>query len=427
MEGNSSAQDLENRVRQQVDQILSEIRGTPPAARRPGESLSFEDVAVATARAVIPALLVDLPLEMERVIRQAPDGVGGKSEERVELLRLIVTRLASEWTELADRLAGRLDTAVEASGDAEAVKSLKEEVLRRFRVERPWAVLLGGLAPSSDPGRRKSAPPVAVAEELAEKIAESVSRRVEASRALAPAPAPALPADLAERVAEVTANTLKSGVIGDLRKDLAEIHDVAARSEAIRAVLRAELERALGTMSQSAFRPDEIRMISTHIAHTLGGTLTNWIFGPPRPEERVRAPRASRSKAARRRPKRAAPAKAQRSRAKAAPRRRARKVTKPSQRKAAPKPEVRKAISRPKVRKAVRKIRSKPAPRPRRRKSAPKPKARKKAAPKVKARKTARIRPGKGAPKKASVRKVSKKAPRRKAAPRRRALARAAR
>jgi hypothetical protein len=339
MDVNSGAQDLENRVRQQVEQILSEIRATPPAARRPGESLSFEDVAVATARAVIPALLVDLPLEMERLIRQASDAAGVKPEERVELLRLIVTRLASEWTELAERLAGRLDSTVEASGDAEAVRSLKEEVLQKFREGRPWTVLLGGPAPAAEPGRRKAAPPVTVAEDMAVKIAESVSRKIEASQTAAPpAPAPAaLPPDLAERVAEVTANTLKSGVLGDLRKDLAEIQDVSARSEAIRAVLRAELERVLGTMSQSAFRPDEIRMISTHIAHTLGGTLTNWIFGPPRPAERVRAPRASRPrKAARRRPRRAAPARPGRA-AKAAPRRRPRKaVAKPEVRKPAP-------------------------------------------------------------------------------------------
>ncbi len=390
MEGNSGAQDLENRVRRQVDQILSEIRGTAPAARRPGESISFEDVAAATARAVIPAILVDLPLEMERVIRRAPDGVGETSEERVELLRLIISRLSAEWSDLAKRLVGRLEGAVASSGDAASVRSLREETARRFRAARPWAVLLGGPDAAPEDGRRKAAPPVAVAEELAEKIADAVARRVEAGRAQYPAPAP--PTDLAERVAEATANHLKTGVIGDLRRDLAEIQDVGARTEAMRAVLRGELERALGTMAQSAFRPDEVRMIAAHIAHTLGGTLTNWIFGPPRPEEPRRIPRGASRKAAR------AP---RVSRGKAAPKRRSRKGAKARPKRARRPKAAAKAVRRkPKARRVAKRGVRKPAPKPKARKAARKPKARRvakrgvrKPAPKPKVRKAARPKP----------------------------------
>ncbi len=277
MEGDSGHVELEDKIRRQVDQILEEIRGTVPVARRAPETLTFEDIAAATARAVVPSLLVDLPLEMERMIRRVPDGAGEAPEARVELLRLIVSRLSAEWTEMAGRLERRLAEVVDAAHDKASVNLIREDAARRFRAARPWAVLLGAPASDAAEGRRKTGPPVSVAEDLAEKIADSVARRVEVSR-------PPAPPDLAERVAEATADRVKSGVIGDLRRELAGIQDSAARTEVMRAVLRGELERALGSMGQTKFQPDEVRLIAAHIAHALGGTLTNWIFGAPRKE-----------------------------------------------------------------------------------------------------------------------------------------------
>lgn len=287
MEKAEEVRDLEGRVRRQVEQILTEIRGTVPAAVRPGEFLTSEDIVTATARVVVPSLLVDLPLEIERTVRGEEDRSDG---ERVEFLRLIISRLSAEWADLAGRLVGRLAEVVEASAGPDAVASLRESAGGRFREARSWAVLMGGPLPEAAGARRVEAPPVAVVEDLAEKIAEKVARRVEAGR-VEGAP---VPSDLAERVAAATADHLKAGVFRDLRRELAEIQDVSARTEAIRAVLRSELERALGAMTQSAFRPDEIRTIAAQIAHTLGGTLTNWIFGPPRPEGKGSVRRSSR-------------------------------------------------------------------------------------------------------------------------------------
>jgi hypothetical protein len=304
----ATASDWERQIRSQVSRIVEDIRATPPSVPPTSGSVSFEDVVGATARAVVPALLVDLPLELERLLGRVLEasGVPGPAdrlpaEERVQLLRIIIARLSTEWAGLAERLVERLDAVLSGSRDPHAKARVHDRIAQQFRAGLLSTVVLGDAPRRGRDGAWPAASPLLPAEALAERMAECVARRIE---------------ELSGRLAESAAKRSGGKADGD-------------RAEELRALLRAEIQETLGKMPPAGFQPEEIQTIASQIVHSLGASLTSMLFGPGMSEEeprrrkgRSRKPKAGKKPSAPARNRRARPAPRPKAKAKVKTRRR---------------------------------------------------------------------------------------------------------
>jgi len=281
-------QDWEAQIRSQVSRIVEEIGATPPSAPRTSGSLSFEDIVSATARAVVPALLVDLPLELERLLGRVLEDGELPADDRVQLLRVIIARLSAEWAGLAEKLVERLDQV--GARDPQSKARVHERIAQQFRAGLLSTVVLGDAAPAAvRDGSFGGASPVLPAEALAERMAGVVARKVDDSIT----PLRSVLDEWKDLVSEATADRVVTEMVSRVEEASGRLAETAARrvveegkadpssAEELRSLLRAEIQDALGKVPPPAFRPDEIQTIASHIVHSLGASLTSMLFGPP--------------------------------------------------------------------------------------------------------------------------------------------------
>src|SRR5262245_11655925 len=277
-----TAADWDRQIRSQVSRIVQDISSTPPSVPHAAGSVSFEDVVGATARAVVPALLVDLPLELERLLGRVLEASGVSAaadprpaDDRVQLLRVIIARLSSEWAALAERLVERLDAILAGSGDPQSKGRVHDRIALQFHAGLLSTIVLGDAPRPGRDGSWGKASPLLSADALAERMSEFVARRLE---------------ELSGRLAENAAS-----------KAAGEHQAEGPSADELRDLLRVEIQDTLGRMPPPGFRPEEIQTIASQIVHSLGASLTAMLFGPRKGE----APRM-RPKARARKPKPAA-------------------------------------------------------------------------------------------------------------------------